>query len=88
MPQATDDNAPIVTNGNPIYPAADTLASVCAKVHDRVTAFLNTDVEEESLKGVQKQTRIALGVIEECLNRYRYIPQVMLGVFIFPNDMC
>jgi hypothetical protein len=72
MPQATDDNAPIVTNGTPLDPAADTLASVCAKVHGRVSAFLETDVGgDEVLKGVQIQTRVALGVIGECLERYR-----------------
>jgi hypothetical protein len=76
MLQATDDNTPIVTNGipNPPLDNADTIAPVCAKVYEKVNAFLNAEVEGEFLKGVQKQTRIALGVIEECLEKYRYIP--------------
>jgi hypothetical protein len=75
MPQAADDNATIVTNGTPIPSPhdADTIAPVCAKVYERVHSFLNSEVEGETLKGVQQQTRIALGVIEQCLQRYRYI---------------
>jgi hypothetical protein len=71
MPQATDNNAPIVTNGT----TTETIAPVCARIHAKVHAFLEVEVEEELLKRVQEQTRIALGVIEDCLSRYRYAPK-------------
>ena len=47
------------------------LAEVCAEVAGKVNSFLESDVEGQVLKDVQAQTRIALGVIEECLQKYR-----------------
>jgi hypothetical protein len=49
------------------------LAEVCAEVAEKVNSFLESEVEGQVLKDVQAQTRIALGVIEECLERYRYV---------------
>lgn len=49
----------------------------CDEVAQRVNKFLDEDFgdgeQEEVLRGVQRQTRIALGVIESCLGRYRYV---------------
>lgn len=45
---------------------------LCARIHDRVTAFLAEDVPTERLKSVQEQTRTSLGVLEEALERYRW----------------
>lgn len=44
----------------------------CDELAGKVNGFLKEEFgdEEEVLRGVQKQTRIALGVIEECLQRY------------------
>lgn len=47
----------------------------CDEVAGKVNGFLEEQFgeEEEVLRGVQEQTRIALGVIRECLERYRYV---------------
>ena len=47
------------------------LAEVCAEVAAKIDSFLESEVEGQVLKDVQAQTRIALGVIEECLQKYR-----------------
>lgn len=71
-----------VTNNVPNSHAQDALipdtsvsfADQCARLDDRITAFLREDNEANSrLRAVQEQTRIALGVIEEALQRYRYV---------------
>lgn len=64
-PEDTGDNTPIA-NGHDesIYP-------ICAALAARVTAFLETEATTPLLKAVQEQTKIALGVIEETLERYR-----------------
>lgn len=46
------------------------LKSTCAGLHARVAKFLAEDTSDELLKEVQKQTRIALHVIDEALTRY------------------
>lgn len=46
---------------------------LCAKIHDRITAFLDEKEVSPRVKGVQEQTRIALGVIEKVLDQYRYV---------------
>lgn len=71
-----------VTNNVPNSHAQDALipdtsvsfADQCARLDDRITAFLREDNEANPrLRAVQEQTRIALGVIEEALQRYRYV---------------
>jgi len=47
------------------------LAELCAKVHARITGFLAEDAPTERLRHVQTQTRDALDVIEQALERYR-----------------
>ncbi|RAL65736.1 hypothetical protein DID88_005404 [Monilinia fructigena] len=51
---------------------ARNLLERCNEVAARVNGFLEEEFGEEDvvLRGVQKQTRIALGVIGECLRRY------------------
>jgi FAD synthetase len=46
---------------------------LCARIHDRISAFLDAKDAPERLKGVQEQTRVALRVIEEALARYRWV---------------
>ncbi|KAL5118113.1 3'-phosphoadenosine 5'-phosphosulfate sulfotransferase [Pleosporales sp. CAS-2024a] len=48
---------------------------LCARIHDRIAAFLDTNDVPERLKNVQAQTREALAVIDEALTRYRGLAQ-------------
>jgi FAD synthetase len=43
------------------------------KIHDRISAFLDADHVPERWSNVQRQTREALGVIDEALTRYRWV---------------
>lgn len=45
-------------------------AALCARVHARISAFLDADAGNESLRRVQDQTRLSLKVIDEALERY------------------
>lgn len=69
VPKDTGDNTPIpLSNGHndeSIYPT-------CAALAGRVDKFLETEASTDVLKAVQEQTRIALRVIGEALERYRY----------------
>ena len=49
-----------------------TILPICAALASRVNAFLASEAPTPILKQVQTQTRIALGVIDEALQRYRY----------------
>lgn len=60
------DDAAILIPENPVE-----LEALCGRVHSRITRFLEEGVGDSTLKRVQEQTRIALGVIEEALDRYR-----------------
>ncbi|KAH8728790.1 hypothetical protein GQ44DRAFT_608582 [Phaeosphaeriaceae sp. PMI808] len=48
---------------------------LCAKIHDRITAFLDAKGAPERLKSVQEQTRVSLDVIQDALERYRWLAQ-------------
>lgn len=50
-----------------------TLRQVCLELQDKVEAFLAEDVDTKLLKGVQAQVKEAVGVIDEALERYRYV---------------
>ncbi|CZR63448.1 related to FAD1-flavin adenine dinucleotide (FAD) synthetase [Phialocephala subalpina] len=63
-PEDTGDNTPIV-NGHD-----ESIYSTCAALATSVNAFLETEAPTPMLKAVQEQTRIALGVIDEALDRY------------------
>ena len=45
----------------------------CARIHDRIAAFLEEETVSDRVKRVQEQTRIALGVIDEALGQYRWV---------------
>ncbi len=48
------------------------LETLCRNIHTGVTRFLEQEVAaDSSLRRVQEQTRTALGVIDEALDRYR-----------------
>lgn len=46
---------------------------LCARIHDRIAAFLDARDVSQRVKNVQGQTREALSVIEEALARYRWV---------------
>jgi FAD synthetase len=46
---------------------------LCARIHDRIAAFLDAKDVSERVKSVQVQTRVSLDVIEEALARYRWV---------------
>jgi hypothetical protein len=48
------------------------LRDICANLNDRLTAFLEEEPATERLRNVQAQTRIALDVVAQALDRYRY----------------
>lgn len=48
------------------------LAALCARVHARVSAFLDAEASTERLRNVQDQTRLSLKIITEALERYKY----------------
>lgn len=49
------------------------LRQVCLDLQDKVEAFLAEDVDTKILKSVQAQVKEAVGVIDEALERYRYV---------------
>ncbi|EMC91544.1 hypothetical protein BAUCODRAFT_27841 [Baudoinia panamericana UAMH 10762] len=60
-------------NGNTVTIAQDppeALPQLCARVHQRVEAFLNAEPATERLRHVQDQSRLSLKVLEEALERY------------------
>lgn len=49
------------------------LAEVCADLHQRVTNFLNAEPENEVTKRTQEQARTSIQVIEKALQDYEYV---------------
>ncbi|MCJ1230736.1 hypothetical protein MMC12_007410 [Toensbergia leucococca] len=49
---------------------SDSLRALCSTLHAQITAFLHEDVQTETLRRVQAQTRTSLSVIQEALTRY------------------
>jgi FAD synthetase len=66
-PEDSDEKAPVI-NGNDA-----TIRPICTALAERVNAFLLSEAKTPLLKAVQDQTRIALGVIDTALQRYRYV---------------
>lgn len=67
-PEENDDKLPVTNGFN-----ATTIQPICADLAARVNTFLETEAPTPLLQDVQKQTRIAMGVIEEALERYRLV---------------
>jgi FAD synthetase len=44
---------------------------LCARIHDRVAAFLEEKDVTDRMKSLQTQTRTSLAVISEALERYK-----------------
>ena len=49
------------------------LREVCGELDETVTRFLEEEVEDEVLKGVQGRVRESMAVIAEALQRYKYV---------------
>ncbi|KAL8782312.1 MAG: hypothetical protein Q9213_005506 [Squamulea squamosa] len=52
------------------YGSTDTLHSLCTNLHSQITTFLQEDVQTETLRAVQAQTKKSLAIIEKALDRY------------------
>jgi FAD synthetase len=72
MNTATGFSEPLVTD-TPLP-----FHELCARIHDRIAAFLDAKDASERVKSVQEQTRVSLGVIDEALTRYR-LPELSLA---------
>jgi FAD synthetase len=46
---------------------------LCARIHDRIAAFVDAKDVSDRFKNVQQQTRISLAVIEKALEQYRLV---------------
>lgn len=71
---------PTVDGAPPLVPDAPPLpfAKLCARLDDAIASFLDQDFQDGRLVAVQAQTRVALGVIEEALQRYRWVQPATL----------
>ncbi|KAH7089088.1 hypothetical protein FB567DRAFT_324439 [Paraphoma chrysanthemicola] len=72
MNSATGFSEPLVTD-TPL-PFRD----LCARIHDRIAAFLDAKDVPDRVKSVQAQTRDSLSIIEEALSRYS-LPELSLA---------
>jgi len=57
-------------NTSPDPVPSQSLEEVCKGLHDRIESFLSENTYDDVLVRTQKQTRIALGVIEEAFERF------------------
>jgi FAD synthetase len=71
-PVSTDDNVPVI-NGHWDSHASGNILPICTELAAHVKEFLESEQETKLLKNVQEQTRVALGVIDEALERYRFV---------------
>lgn len=60
-------------NGTTQLEDDDTIRPLCARLNARIEAFLQEEVEDQALKNVQSQTRVALGVVSAALEKYRQV---------------
>lgn len=58
-------NEPLVTDTPRPFPEQ------CARIHERVEAFLGAEDVSDRVKSVQEQTRSTLAIIEKALDQYR-----------------
>jgi FAD synthetase len=63
--EATDEQSSAVNRHDA------SIRPLCLELAARVNAFLESKTETPVLKAVQEQTRVALGVVSESLDRYR-----------------
>ena len=46
------------------------IPEICYELRRKVVAFLDEETEDKTLRNVQSQARVAMGVIEQALSRY------------------
>lgn len=68
VPSDSHGNTATITQDPP-----QALPELCARVHQRVQAFLNAEPATERLRRVQHQSRLSLRILGEALERYRYV---------------
>jgi FAD synthetase len=52
-----------------------TLPEVCYTLRRKLNAFLDEQTDDEVLRNVQSQARVSMGVIDEALHRYGWVPR-------------
>ena len=50
------------------------LPDICYTLRGKVTAFLEQPSDDQLVRATQAQARVAMGVIEEALQSYTYVP--------------
>jgi len=70
---ASDDNDHILSRPKSLLVPEEPLPlpDLCARIHARVSAFLEEEAPTARVRGLQQQTRVSLRVIGEALERYR-----------------
>jgi FAD synthetase len=53
---------------------------LCARIYDRIAAFLEAKDVSERVKSVQEQTRESLAIIDEALGKYRWVELLVASV--------
>jgi hypothetical protein len=67
------DSLPVLSS-KPLLPAGDIpLVDLCRNINDRISLFLAEDAPTDRLRKLQEQTKVALGVIREALDKYSYV---------------
>jgi hypothetical protein len=55
----------------PLLPSGEIpLAQLCRDINDRISLFLAEDAPTERLRKLQEQTKVALAVIREAMDKY------------------
>lgn len=67
VPSDSHGNTSTITRDPP-----QALPELCARVHQRLEAFLHAEPATERLRQVQEQSRRSLKILEEALDRYTY----------------
>lgn len=73
MQQGLNDekNTPLGNGHHDVISNSWGLQATCALLHERVSAFLTEETNDDLLKNVQRQTRISLKVVQDALTKYR-----------------
>jgi FAD synthetase len=75
---AVVNKAKAAQNGHPTEPHCamsnrSSFRDVCFELRDKVEAFLAEEQKTTLLRDVQAQVRVSIGVVEEALDKYRYV---------------
>lgn len=59
----------------------------CARIHDRIDAFLHEEHVSDRTRSVQEQTRTSLAIIEKALDQYRCVA-ARSSTYIYTQTNC